>query len=262
MAAYGRAGDVIRFYEINPAVEQLARSLFTYTRESRARVEVVTGDARRSLEQEPPGERFDVLAVDAFSGDAVPVHLLTREAMAMFRLRLRPGGVIAFHCVKPVPGPGAGGGGGGAGGRGSRRGWWSRRRWRRAGSSRRSGCWWQSLAGPLAEGGALRERSEPVPMRAGVRAWTDGYSSLLLVVRWSGHLTFSILWEVPPPPSYLRKVFKRLRLDWECRVQFSLPNAAEGALAARIRARRDTGAAGGPGPGGSSRGGASVVVPC
>jgi hypothetical protein len=96
IAAYGRPGDTFRFYEINRQVEQIATTLFFYLRESHARTEIVTGDARLSLEQEH-GPVFDVLAIDAFSGDAVPVHLITREALQLYIRRLSPNGVVAFH---------------------------------------------------------------------------------------------------------------------------------------------------------------------
>ena len=84
MAAYGQDGDTMRFYEINPLVEGIAGSLFSYLRESRARVTVVEGDARVSLAREA-SQGFDVLVVDAFSGDAIPVHLLTVEALKEYR---------------------------------------------------------------------------------------------------------------------------------------------------------------------------------
>ncbi len=96
IAAYGQAGDRIRFYEINPAVEPIARNAFTYIRESGAQIDVAEGDARTSLKSEPP-QGFDVLVVDAFSGDAIPLHLLTAEALALYRKHLTPGGVVAFH---------------------------------------------------------------------------------------------------------------------------------------------------------------------
>ena len=96
IAAYGRPGDRIRFYEINPAVAPIANHLFTYIRESGAQVNIVQGDARTSLAHEPP-QHFDVLAVDAFSGDAIPLHLLTTQAVALYRRNLAPGGILAFH---------------------------------------------------------------------------------------------------------------------------------------------------------------------
>jgi SAM-dependent methyltransferase len=96
IAVHGRPGDTYRFYEINPAVEQLARTQFTYLSDSRARCEVVMGDARLSLEREPP-QAYDVLALDAFSSDAIPVHLLTEEAFAIYLRHLKPEGVLAVH---------------------------------------------------------------------------------------------------------------------------------------------------------------------
>jgi SAM-dependent methyltransferase len=96
LAAYGRPGDVYRFYEIDPHVVEIAKSQFTFLKDTPARVEIVLGDARLSLEREPP-QQFDVLAVDAFSGDAIPVHLITREALAVFLKHVKPDGIIAFH---------------------------------------------------------------------------------------------------------------------------------------------------------------------
>ena len=96
IAAYGQPGDSFRFYEINPLVEPVARNLFTYLRESAAAVTVVHGDGRLALQHEAP-QRFDLLVVDAFTGDAIPLHLLTREAMRLYRSHLAAGGVIAFH---------------------------------------------------------------------------------------------------------------------------------------------------------------------
>jgi spermidine synthase len=96
LATYGEPGDVFRFYEIDPRVEVIAKNVFTYLRESRAKIEIAHGDARLSMEAEPP-ENYDVIAVDAFSGDAIPVHLLTAEAIKLYQRHLAPGGVIAFH---------------------------------------------------------------------------------------------------------------------------------------------------------------------
>ncbi|HWT66770.1 MAG TPA: fused MFS/spermidine synthase [Terracidiphilus sp.] len=96
LAAYGQPGDEFRFYEINPAVEPIAREVFTYIRESGARIRIADGDGRVSLEREVP-RSFDVLVVDAFSGDAIPLHLLTAEAMKVYRRHMKPGGILAFH---------------------------------------------------------------------------------------------------------------------------------------------------------------------
>ncbi len=182
MAAYGRDGDTMRFYEINPLVEGIARELFTYVRESRARVTVVEGDARVSLARESP-QGFDVLVVDAFSGDAIPVHLLTLEALGEYRRHMAPGGVIAFHVsnqylnlapvlerlaeasgmeARLVDSPGR-----------DDRGEYAAR--------------WVLLS----EGDRLFARkefawaAERIPDVPGVRVWTDDYSSLLPIVRWT-----------------------------------------------------------------------------
>lgn len=96
LAAYGKTSDYFRFYEINPQVISIAKSSFSYLRDSPARIDIVLGDARLSLQGEAPQE-FDVLAVDAFSGDAIPVHLLTHEAFALYLRHLKPDGVLAVH---------------------------------------------------------------------------------------------------------------------------------------------------------------------
>jgi hypothetical protein len=96
LAAYGKPGDRIRFYEINPLVRPIAENLFTYLRDSSAAISFSDGDARTSLAREAP-QGFDVLAVDAFSGDAIPLHLLTTEAITLYRKHLAPNGIIAFH---------------------------------------------------------------------------------------------------------------------------------------------------------------------
>ncbi len=96
LAAYGEAGDRFRFYELDPAVIRVAREEFSYLRSTAAAVDVVLGDARLNLERERPNG-FDVLVIDAFSGDAIPVHLITREALRVYRSHMKPDGVIAFH---------------------------------------------------------------------------------------------------------------------------------------------------------------------
>jgi len=96
LAAYGRPGDHYRFYELNPAVLELARRRFSYLADSGAAITTPLGDARLVLEREAP-QRFDLLAIDAFSSDSIPVHLITREASQLYRRHLADGGVIAFH---------------------------------------------------------------------------------------------------------------------------------------------------------------------
>jgi SAM-dependent methyltransferase len=99
IAAYGRAGDVYRFYEISPSVLRIAQERFTYLQDMKARGgawQPVLGDARLSLEREND-QNFDALALDAFSGDAIPVHLLTSEAFDLYKRHLNPSGVLCIH---------------------------------------------------------------------------------------------------------------------------------------------------------------------
>lgn len=105
LAAWGRPGDVFRFYEINPAVEQMARGWFSFLKDSAARTEVVLGDARVELERELASGQshdFDLIAVDAFSSDSIPMHLLTAECADVYRRRLAPGGALALHISNRV----------------------------------------------------------------------------------------------------------------------------------------------------------------
>ena len=100
LSAYGRQGDVYRIYELDPEVVQVAQTWFTYLKDSAARIETVLGDARLSMERElakggPQG--YDVIAINAFSSDSIPVHLITREALALYARHLKADGVIAFH---------------------------------------------------------------------------------------------------------------------------------------------------------------------
>jgi SAM-dependent methyltransferase len=98
VASYGRAGDHFTFYEISPRVADIAASEFTFLRDTPAKTEVVMGDGRLSLEREAP-RRYDVLGIDAFSGDSIPMHLVTREAMAQYVRHLAPDGVIVFQAT-------------------------------------------------------------------------------------------------------------------------------------------------------------------
>jgi spermidine synthase len=107
LAAYGNEEDVFRFYEINPQVIDIALREFTYLKDTAATVEISLGDARLNLERETE-QQFDVLAIDAFSSDSIPVHLITLEALAVYERHMQPDGIIAFHVsnrfldLKPV----------------------------------------------------------------------------------------------------------------------------------------------------------------
>jgi MFS family permease len=98
IAAYARPGDVFRFYEIDPQVAAVAVREFSFLSDSPAQMEIILGDGRLSLEREPD-QKYDVLAIDAFSGDSIPMHLVTREAMAAYVRHLKPDGVIVFQAT-------------------------------------------------------------------------------------------------------------------------------------------------------------------
>lgn len=101
VACYGKPGQVYRFYDINPDIVRLAKKDFTYLDDMEkrgAKLEIVIGDARLSLERELP-QQFDVILLDAFSGDSVPVHLLTKQAFEIYKHHLKPNGIIAVHVT-------------------------------------------------------------------------------------------------------------------------------------------------------------------
>jgi hypothetical protein len=181
VAAYGNAGDVIRFYEINPLVERLARHWFTFLHGSGAQTDVVLGDARLSLGAEAP-QRFNVIVVDAFSGDAIPVHLLTREALALYRRHLQPEGVIAFHVsnqyidLEPVVAAIAGDAGLSAVSV-------------RSHGDEQNGLYFADWILVTANQTFLGQpeivnNGFPTAVRAGVRLWTDNYSSVFPLLKW------------------------------------------------------------------------------
>lgn len=180
LAAYGRPGDYYRFYEINPLVIDIANTQFTYLGDSKARVETALGDARLSLEREAP-ENFDVLAVDAFSSDSIPIHLMTREAFQVYFGHLKPTGILAVHvsnkylALEPVVKVVA------------------------ESLGKRSimvdteddpdtgtfGSTWVLVSGDPAffEIERVKSAGAPIRGRAGLRVWTDDYSNLFQIVK-------------------------------------------------------------------------------
>ena len=181
LAAYGRPGDRIRFYEINPAVIPIARNVFTYIRESGAQVDIVEGDARTSLARESP-QHFDVLVVDAFSGDAIPLHLLTTQAVDLYRRHLAPGGILAFHIsnqhvdLEPAIALLA-----------QSAGMTARRVVTLANDDRGEfAASWVLLTtnSNFFTQPGLAAAARPPVYRPGLRLWTDDYSSLLPLLRW------------------------------------------------------------------------------
>lgn len=178
LAAWGRRGDRFRFYEINPLVVEIARTEFSFLRDSEAAIGIVPGDARAAMEREGPQE-FDVLAVDAFSGDAVPAHLLSREAFGVYLRHLAPGGVLALHV--------------------SNRALDLHAVVAALAADRELPCWIVETASdpdgiqlgsdwvliPTGPGLPLpaHPRLRPLPATPGVRPWTDGFSALLPLLK-------------------------------------------------------------------------------
>ncbi|MFT7625570.1 MAG: hypothetical protein ACI9WU_004761 [Myxococcota bacterium] len=185
LAAYGQAGQSMTFYELDPHVIELAQTpeWFTYLSDSPAAIEVIAGDARLSLESAPDAA-FELLVVDAFSSDAVPFHLLTREAIALYLRKLTPTGVLAVHTtnryvdIDQVV---------------ARLGQDARLQVRKSQWSGRDGCsriytQWVMLARASTDFGGLAESTDwtPVTIEEHVPVWTDDYASLLSVLSWSG----------------------------------------------------------------------------
>ena len=181
LATYGREGDEMRLYEIDDQVLELARSEFSYLAESRARIVPVLGDGRLMLEGEAP-QAFDLLAIDAFSGDSIPAHLLTLEAMQSYLRHMKGDGILAVHItnryldLQPVVAAAAA----------------------KLGLSilvvdlepadgdvfcRRS--LWALLVRPgrVASLQAAITSARPLPPRPGFAAWTDGFSNLLGILK-------------------------------------------------------------------------------
>jgi len=180
LAVYGDADDVYRFYDINPAVVRVAHDYFTYLADCPAKVEVVLGDARLSMAAEAP-QGYDVIAVDAFTGDSIPVHLITVQAVSQYLRHLKADGVIAFHVsnrfldLKPVL----------------------------LEIARVQGLEFAFLHESGEDGGttsdwvlltrnkafleqdSIKEIIEPVEPHPGLRPWTDDFSNLVQVFRWN-----------------------------------------------------------------------------
>ncbi len=184
LAAYGTAGDEIRFYEINPDVIEMAtpgpREMFSFISDSPAHVQVIPGDARISLErelQQKHAQNFDVLVIDAFSGDSIPLHLLTKEAFHLYLQHLsKPNGILAFHIsnaaidLRPVVA-------------------------KLAADSNMSAWWLESdppytsvwvIVGHRNRDGPIPgvQSMTPIPPNPNFPLWTDDYSNLLQIIRW------------------------------------------------------------------------------
>jgi spermidine synthase len=188
IACYGQAGQRLSYYEIDPAIERIAREprYFTYLADCPAHVKVILGDARLSL-RDAPGSFYDMIVLDAFSSDAIPLHLVTREAMSLYLSKLKEGGILVFHIsnryldLKPVLGNLA----------------------RDAGlvalsnfdlkqsdqefAEKKMPSAWAVMARGTEDLGRLAQdrRWQALPQRPGARIWTDDFSNIWLVFNWS-----------------------------------------------------------------------------
>jgi SAM-dependent methyltransferase len=179
LAAYGRTGDVMRIYEINEQVLDLARTEFNYLKRSQAEVVPVLGDGRLMLEREP-SQQFDLLVLDAFSGDSIPTHLVTLEAIEIYLRHLKPGGILAFHTtntyldLRPVMAAAA----------------------QAFDRSALAYTWipdaqfplcrrseWTVLQPKTSAGSPSVSDWERLPVKANFKPWTDSYSNLLGILR-------------------------------------------------------------------------------
>jgi SAM-dependent methyltransferase len=180
IAAFGRPGDHYTFYEINPLDIQLANTEFTFLRDSPAQIDIVPGDARLSLDHEP-WQQFDVLALDAFSSDAIPIHLLTHEAIALYFRQLKPGGVLAANIsnkyldLKPVFASAAR--------------WLGTRAVLIDTNSEEQNAVYRAVWVLMShresffDSAGIHELAQPIRQRSGLRPWTDDYSNLLAVLK-------------------------------------------------------------------------------
>lgn len=180
LLAYVRPGDRFQVYEINPLVETMARTWFQGLPGAPAPVAVALGDARLVLEREAP-QGYDLLAVDAFSSDSIPLHLLTREAFAQYARHLRPGGLLAVHIsnryldLRPVLAAEAAAGG-----------------WRavlvedsaeEADEGVYGSDWVLLTQGTGPWGPRVGEAAKPLPSQGQVRRWTDDFSNLYRILK-------------------------------------------------------------------------------
>ena len=178
LAACARPGDTFRFYEINPLVVELARTEFTYLKDSRGDTEIVIADGRLGLERDRE-RRFHILVVDAFSGDSIPVHLLTREAFQLYFDRLEPDGILALHIsntaldIAPVV----------------ERTVSAMNKAallfvsERDPSLDRNESVWVLVTNDAATLAKLRLEGQPLPVNPRLRPWTDDYSNLFQILK-------------------------------------------------------------------------------
>ena len=186
LACYERPADSLAFYEINPAVKEIAldpRS-FTFLAECAPSAKIVLGDARLELNNAPDGS-FDLIVLDACSGDMIPMHLVTREALAMYLRKLAPGGMIAFHTsnLYLTLGPTIGALAKDAGLVASIR--TATVMPQQVDDGVFPSQWIVMARGPADLGGLAQNLQwQPIEVKPGARVWTDDYSDLLHIINW------------------------------------------------------------------------------
>jgi len=197
LAAYGKPGDEVTFYEIDPLVVRLARALFTYLRDSHATIRIVPGDARLSIARDTTSPPYDVLVLDAFSGDAIPIHLLTAQAIALYRRHMQPDGVLAIHIssqyldLAPQLALQAQFSG-------------LQAVLIHSDADDARGIFAADWVLMTAEQNLLRRTeianaTQPLRQIPGLRLWTDDYSSLLPLLKWNAAQTQATPPQMPPP---------------------------------------------------------------
>jgi hypothetical protein len=186
LACYALPEQKWTFYEIDPAVEYIADHYFTFLTDCKAgRPDVIIGDARLRLQEAPDG-CYDMIVLDAFSSDVVPIHLLTREALQLYLSKLNPAGILCFHCssryleLKPVLANLA---------RDAGLACIAREDLNVTSAEKKEGkepSQWVMMAWPGTDLDKLTKRGlwERMPGQHGVRVWTDDYSNILQVFKW------------------------------------------------------------------------------
>ncbi len=181
LASYQRPGDELTFFDINPAVEPIARKYFSYLADSPGRIGIVEGDGRLSLQQ-MAGRTFDLIAVDAFSSDAIPVHLLTRQAVDLYFQRLKPHGLLALHIsnkhlnLQPVVAAIC---------RASKKSCLLVDDAEETDRMENFGTDWAIAARDMsfAESTEFRDVSEPLEFRSTIEPWTDDFNNLITILK-------------------------------------------------------------------------------
>ena len=188
MACYLQPGESLTYYEIDPLVVRMALAprYFTFLEQCAPQAQIVLGDARLKL-RTAPDARYDLIVIDAFSGDMIPMHLVTREALALYLRKLAPGGMIAFHITNLYLnlGPTLGSLANDAGlvcvtedDNGVPQAQFD---------AGKLASHWVAMARSRADLGALATdpRWTPMPVPPGTKVWTDDYSNLLRVIKWN-----------------------------------------------------------------------------